>query len=257
MRLERRRHPQRLVAPHEIVVHVMDADCVTEVFQFLGESICQSREAPHRHSHHQVLALDVARRDMGFVRLAGYDVRTGPAAFAGAVARLRRGLIAWVAVMLDELREVNFPAESSFHRFQIHAMPVRRDLNAMGESTCQVHNERLRIASRPVAVQPMRNQLSFRINRNERPNIADPERTFHFGRHVLFLGVTVGLDFVDLEAIAIQVSHRQVLIFGASLANVGQQLDDGVLGNAGHADGGTDRASFDQSRDDRDTLLDR
>jgi len=132
MRLERRWHPQRLVTPHEVIVHEVQGDRVTHIFQLLAEPIRQPREPAHRHSHRQILTLDVARRNLRFVRLATDDIFCGPAAFAGAVARLRRLVVAQLAEVLDKHGVIDLSAEPRRHRFQVHPVAIGRNLNAMG-----------------------------------------------------------------------------------------------------------------------------
>ena len=53
----RRSDAKRFVDADEIVVGREQRDRVRMVLKFLAECICQSREAPHVHSHVQILAL--------------------------------------------------------------------------------------------------------------------------------------------------------------------------------------------------------
>lgn len=50
---------------------------------------------------------------------------------------------------------------------------------------------------------------------------------------------------VDLEVVAPKVVHRAVLVFLTGLADIDEELGDGVLGCASHADGAADRVAFD------------
>jgi hypothetical protein len=54
----------------EIVVHVVKGDHRLVVVELLGEGVRQPREAAHVHPHREVLALDVAGRDVGRIRVA-------------------------------------------------------------------------------------------------------------------------------------------------------------------------------------------
>jgi len=57
------------VDPCEIVVHEVEGDSGGVVLQLLGEGIGQARETSHRHSHGEVLALDIGGRDVFRVRV--------------------------------------------------------------------------------------------------------------------------------------------------------------------------------------------
>lgn len=54
----------------EIVVHSVKRNRACVVLDFLGESICQPSESPHCHPHREILAINVAGRDMLRVRVA-------------------------------------------------------------------------------------------------------------------------------------------------------------------------------------------
>jgi hypothetical protein len=44
-------------------MHKVDRDRVRMVRGLFAETVAQSRETPHRHSHSEVLSLDITRRD--------------------------------------------------------------------------------------------------------------------------------------------------------------------------------------------------
>jgi hypothetical protein len=90
----------------------------------------------------------------------------------------------------------------------------------MGQPARHVVNEGRCITRRPIAVQPVRNQLRFGVDYNERPNIADPENVFHADGYVLLLTVAEGPNFVDFKPFASQVLHHPILIVGARAAHV-------------------------------------
>src|SRR5881394_2614940 len=94
----------------EVVVHVMHGDRRHEVFNLLAEGVGQAGEPAHAHPHREVLALDIAGRDVLRVWTAGDGVLLSSQAIGRRVARL--GAARRVAVDLDELREVYIRAES-------------------------------------------------------------------------------------------------------------------------------------------------
>jgi hypothetical protein len=52
----------------EIVMNGVKRDCMAKVINFLAESVGQPSEAPHLHSHGQVLAFNAACGDVAPVR---------------------------------------------------------------------------------------------------------------------------------------------------------------------------------------------
>ncbi len=68
------RHAQRLMNPAEIVVHVMKGDGVLQIFKLFGKRIREARKPAHRHSHRQILALNVARRNVAAGFFVGIPV---------------------------------------------------------------------------------------------------------------------------------------------------------------------------------------
>ena len=76
------------VVPHEIERHGRRV-----VLDLLRERIGQAREAAHRHPHRQVLALDVAGRDVLAVRVARDDLAVDTEALRRAVPLLAFGIV--------------------------------------------------------------------------------------------------------------------------------------------------------------------
>jgi hypothetical protein len=54
----------RLVSAAEIVPDEIECEREAMVLKLFGERICQSREAPHAHTHGEVLTLNIGRTDM-------------------------------------------------------------------------------------------------------------------------------------------------------------------------------------------------
>ena len=71
------RHPQGLMYPAEVVVHVVESHGVSMVLHFFAESVGQTGKPPHRHPHGEVLPLDIGRTHMGGVRVSndGFHIR--------------------------------------------------------------------------------------------------------------------------------------------------------------------------------------
>ena len=71
---QRGRHSQGHVPTNEIIVEEMQRDGVFVVLDFLAESVRQSGEPSHSHSHRQVLAFDERRVDMVLIGVARLNV---------------------------------------------------------------------------------------------------------------------------------------------------------------------------------------
>jgi hypothetical protein len=59
----------------KIVIRMIDGDHMAMVFEFLGECVRESREAPYPHPKIQVLPFNLTGRDVIAVRIATQDAR--------------------------------------------------------------------------------------------------------------------------------------------------------------------------------------
>jgi hypothetical protein len=66
---------------NEIVVHEVNCDRMSVVLNLLRECIGEPDKAPDRHSHCEILALDVGRADVPRIGIAGNFVHARPDAF--------------------------------------------------------------------------------------------------------------------------------------------------------------------------------
>jgi hypothetical protein len=82
----RRCYAQCLMDADEVVIHHVQRDRVSMVFDLLGKAIGQAGEAAHVHPHSQVLAFDVAGRNVISVRATLDGALANASAFGGAVA---------------------------------------------------------------------------------------------------------------------------------------------------------------------------
>ena len=77
--------------PDHVVVDGVKRDGTGMVLQLLREGVGQPSEATHAHSHREVVALDIAGRDVGGVRLTLDLPVLAADALRGAVALLGLG----------------------------------------------------------------------------------------------------------------------------------------------------------------------
>lgn len=232
----------------EIVVHEIKGQRVMMILNLFRESIRQPRKTPHGHSHCKVLALNVAGRNVPRIGLACDSRSNRPNAFSRAVAFLR---LRAIAVQLDQHRIVDVIPKGVLNRLQIHAVAVRRKLNAIGKAACQIVHESLGGLHSTVAEGEGSNQLRIGVNRNPRPHIAITKLALLFSRDILLLGIAELPDFIALDSLARQVAKRLILIFRTCLSNLSQQFENGVLRYARHSHSGANGVSFHEGRDYR------
>jgi hypothetical protein len=163
------RNPQGLMNPAKVVVHVMKRNRVLQILQLFAERIGQSREATHRHSHCQVLALNVARRDMVVVGAAADDSLASAHADSGTISRIRA--ILRRAVNLLQHRKVDLFAESILDCFQVGAMAVCRELHTIRQTRPQILDEMMRCSRMAATDKPARNELRIGVKCNPCPAI--------------------------------------------------------------------------------------
>jgi hypothetical protein len=79
--------------------------------------------------------------------------------------------------------------------------------------------------------------------------------TLPVGGHVLGLGIAKLPDFIALYSLAREIAHSVVLIFGAHLSQVGQQLLYGVHRYASHAYDAAKGVPFDKGRNNLNSFF--
>ena len=126
------RHSQGLMNPAEIVVHVMERHRVLQILKLFAECISESGKSAYRHSHRQILALNVASRNVIVIGSAADNRLASAHAHSGAVSCswsiLRR------PVNLLQRRKIDVFSKCIPDRFRVRAMAIRRELHAIGQS---------------------------------------------------------------------------------------------------------------------------
>lgn len=209
----------------EIVVHEIERQRENVVVELLAESVGEPGEAPHRHTHREVVPLDVRGRNMLAVGNAG------DAAFAGADAR--RGAVAarnanLGAVQLHKLRVIDAAGESVVNCLYIRLVAVCSKLDAIGEPVGEVVHELRRVTGITPANEVGDDQLAIGVDGGPSPYVASFLRRRLRPRDVLCLGVAERPDFIALDALRRDVADQLIVKLDASLASVREQLRDGV-----------------------------
>jgi hypothetical protein len=236
----------------EVVMHEMQGNCASVVFNLLGERVSKPSETPHFHSHGQVLPFCVARGNMTRVWSAADYSRAAANAFRRTI--LCVGLTV-TAIQFDQHRVIDVCTERTFHGIYIYAMTVRGKLNAMGHALREIINESASGAYAPRSDTPTWDKLRVSADRRPGPNVAIAELPLHPSCKVFGFGVTKRPDFVALNPLTGKVSQRVLLILFAGVTEFDKKLHYGVLGHASHSDGRSNGVSFHKSGNNLHTLL--
>jgi hypothetical protein len=214
------------------------------VLQFPAEPIGQARVAPHAGSHGPILPLNIAGGNVFRVRTPGNAVLFNPDALGGRVAVFLLGFA------IDFLQDgiIDIATKGPLNRFKVGFMAVCCQLDSVPQPAGQIVNKVFRRFSVAASQGPARNELCIGVNSNPQLNIARIRMLFcNLFRAVFFFAVDPCPQFVKLQATALEILENLILVSRAHIANFNQQPHYGFLRNAGHSDGGPDRASFDQA----------
>jgi hypothetical protein len=238
----------------EVVPHVVQVDRMNVVLDLLGKRIGQPGEPTHRHTHREVLPLDIAGADVSRIGIADHFDALGAKTLRRAVAFLRFGV---VSENLHQLRVVHVGPEGMGNGVQVHLVAVRGQLHAIRKASLNIPKEIRCIPGVPPSSKPANCQLGIRIKSNKRPNIASIAAILEMLRlYVLGLGSHEAPNLIDLDALRGDIAERGILIFGARGPNISEQPENRPLCHARHAGRGIDGATLDQRRDDRRFLVD-
>ena len=238
--------------PAKVVVHVMERNRVLQILQLFTERIGQSRESTDRHSHRQILALNVAGGYVIIVGIAADDRFARSHAHSGTVTCFQP--VRRVAVNLLQHRKVNFFPERILNRFQVRAMAIGRELHAISEACFQVLDEMMSSACMATPNEPARHKFGIRVKRNPSPNVS---RSFHLLLDVaiLLFCINEGPNLITLDALTFQIHENLVLIFRASAAKIAEKFDDGIFGNPRHSNSSANAVALDQTGNNRRPFL--
>ena len=93
-------------------------------------------------------------------------------------------------------------------------------MNAISEARCQISDECFGAFNITTTNEPRNSQLGICINGRPGVGIAVAENALVFWRYILLLRVAERPDFIALNALALDITDRGVLIFKANRANI-------------------------------------
>ena len=230
----------------KVIEHEMQRHGMGVILDLLAKRVRQAREAAHMHSHREVLALNVAGRNMALVGVAGNHraLCADESRWAVATRHALRGRR--LAVALFEHSVIRIGAEDFFNRFGVVGPAVRSDLRSTDNASREVVQKLNRRGRGAWANHVGHHQAAVGIDGGPRPHIA-PFVEFLFW-HVLLLRADKRPDFINLQPRRLDVPDVRIVIGRARGAKVAQQLFHSHAGDAGDARRAAQRIALNQRR---------
>ena len=241
--------------PAKVIVHEVQCYGVFQVLDLLAETVGQAGKATHPHPHGEILALHVARGDLGHVggphntALVGTDKLRGTVAFLGLFGFPR------IAVVLHQHGVVDIIAKGTLYGLNIRLVAVRGELHAMRQPGGQIFDKDLGALFISFAHHERRHQLGVRADSGPGIHVAMPEHPFVLRSDVLLLAVAERPDFIALDAFAGQIPKGLVLVLAARRPHVHQQLGHGIDAHACQPGRGAHAIAFHEQGEDLGAVL--
>ena len=232
----------------EVVIHEVQRDGMRVHFDLLGEGIGQPGKSAHVHPHREVLPLDVAGRDVPFVRVACDRGRLDARNLRWRVAVGRATCVDEAPVVLFEHGVVHVDTEGVVHGIQVDFQLVGRKLDSVSQTRSYVLHEVVADGGGPLTKHVGNDQLAVGVDSRPRPDIA-PLSAFVV-RHVLGLGSDEAPNLVALNPLALEAPHMGIVVGRAGRPQVAEQLFHGHAGDAGQTSGSSQAVAFNQGGND-------
>jgi hypothetical protein len=238
-RFHRGRDSEGRMNAAEVVIGEVQGNRGFQVRQLFTERIREARKTAHRHTHRKVLPFDIASRDFVGIGIANSDLGYNLRDPWWGVPRIG---VFYVAEQFHKLREVHVRSEALRHTHGVVVQPVRGELHAISETVVQVPQESRCVGPESLAHVERGDQLSFRVNGDIDPLVAD------FGR-VAFVNAGAFLvnerpDFINLQIPGGQVPHSRVHQLRAAFPGDDEQTHDRVAVESGKPLRAANRATF-------------
>ncbi len=225
----------------EIVMNSIESYGMTKVINLFGESISQSGKSSHRHSHGQILTLNIAGRNVVGIRLSTDNSGSSTNAFCWTITSLR---FRWDSVEFNQSRVVNIRTKSTFNRFQICSVAVSGKLDAIGKSFRKILHEFVSTSCISSSNETGNNQLGVSVYRNPSPNVSVPEFAPEFLWYVLLFCIAELPDFITLNPARPNPANSVIVKLCTRCSDTFQEAKDCAFGYSGHAAGSADGIPF-------------
>ena len=143
------------------------------------------------------------------------------------------------------------PLEVLNDGIQVSSQAVRCQLNTIRQPRGQVRDERISGLGIALAESPARYQLCICVNCGPGPTVASNAGFSDIRRDLFLLAVAERPNLIDLDALAREVSERDILIARASRAKLDEEFVDGIPGNPSDPRRRAHRVSVNQAPDHR------
>jgi len=190
--------------PAEVVIHEVESYGVCVVLHFLAKPICQSGKPAYRHTHGEVLPLDVGCADVRRVRIANDGFHIEADALGRRVAALL--IVRGSAVDFVEHGVVDPCPEGVFNRIQVGAVGVGCQLNAVTDAACAILHEVPRPSTIAAPNKVADDQFGIGVDADPGPNIA-PSLCFLCGSGVFLLTADKAPDFIGLHPTNFEIAN--------------------------------------------------
>lgn len=236
----------------EIEVCDIKPHCREMVVGALAETIRQPREAATCHAKRQILAFDIAGRNLP--RRANDRSPVYRYYVAGRVAP--RGVDRRLAVvLLHDLAIAAVGAESLLNRSLVPAETVRRNFGRVDDALAQIPRERLRVFL--VSLADLETDDRLRRCRHAEEDILVADLNSVRRRAAALLLADEGPRLVQLETRDLETMDRPVVKLDRAEADASGETHDRIAMGAGQALSRADGTALSEGTDDGDLLLER
>ena len=229
---------------NEIIPREVQGQHCVKLIPFLRESIGQTGESTHLHSHGQVLSLNVRGTNFAYIGIPEHWDLLASDTLSGRVPRFGFGSR---SILFDQLRELNALRSQAQHNgILVRCEAVRGHLKTSLCCRSQLFRESYCIPLGSSSQVPSEYQLTAPLDSDKRIGIADRGFVFPFFGFGLFLHSDVSPKLITLHVFDSQVVDALIHQSLAFLASETQEIENRSRMYASDARSGANRATFDQ-----------
>jgi hypothetical protein len=241
--------------PNEIVVHEVNCQRSNVMLNAFAEPIRETGKPTHVHSHIQVLPLNVGCGNQINIRVPEFRLLLNPGANVRRVARFRACRRAF-AVLLDEHGIINSIRAKRFtNGGKIDRVSIGGELNAIGETACNVAHENVSGLPVPASNMPRNDKLRIGIEGGPCPNRTGFEFGFLFHRSIRVFLANVAPNFIALNALRLHIHYALIMVAFTRFAELQNDFRDRIAGRSGNTRRGANAVPLNEAANDFDLLF--